>query len=130
MSVKRLINICLLPVIVFVLLMVVIILLGATPRRGAIPGVCLYEVSMSAITNTINIGWILSPCRDLDIRKIEDYAQLTHSSFQPICPVYSVQAWPGIYLPVVDYQAGCIVHNIPPSRQANGGVFHAITARD
>jgi len=104
-------------------------ILGTKPAND-LPGVCIYEVSMSAISNTINIGWTLSPCRTLDIRELDDYHQLTHSSFQPVCPVYSVQTWPGIYLPVVDYQAGCDVQNIPPTRKANGGVFHAIAPRN
>ena len=114
------------------LLMISVGTLGAIMNpRAIVPGICIYEVSMSALINTINIGWTLSPCRDLDIREIEDYTQLTHSSFQPVCLVYSVQAWPGIYLPVVDYRAeSCRADQLPLQRQAAGGVFHAITTRD
>lgn len=110
-------------------LILTLMILGAKPK-SALPGICIYEVSISALINTINIGWTLSPCQDLDIREIDDYHRLIHSSFQPMCPVYSIQTWPGIYLPVIDYNASCDLNNPLPNRQAVGGVFHAITAGD
>ena len=73
-------------------LILTLMILGAKPK-SALPGICIYEVSISALINTINIGWTLSPCQDLDIREIDDYHRLIHSSFQPMCPVYSIQTW-------------------------------------
>ena len=83
-------------------------------------GVCIYEVSVSTITNDVRIGWTISPCADLNIDDEFDYAQLNHSDFKPACPTYSVQAWPNVYLPVVRFGTNCTLNPEAGGRQAAG----------
>ncbi len=77
------------------------------PRPLETPSVCIYEVVINQLVNLVNIGWTDAPCQDLDIRIPLDHSVLEHSWFNPTCPVFAVQAWPGTYLPVIDYADAC-----------------------
>ncbi len=100
---------------------------GATPKPST-PSICIYEVSISMVTNDISIGWTAAPCQDIDMRITSDYYSLMHSHFQPVCPIFSVQAWPGVHLPVVDYAEQCDLDFPPLPRQAD--ISNAIIERN
>jgi len=82
------------------------VLLG-TITKAVVPGICIYEVSMNLDQSHAVIGWTPTPCQDLDIRNKEDYNRLMHSDFTIACPIFSIQTWPEIYLPVVSYAQIC-----------------------
>lgn len=94
-------------IIGFIFVILLIALVGAKPH-SAIPGVCIYEISVSTILNTVNIGWTAAPCKDIDVRTLEGHNALEHSGFNPACPVYSIEVWPNTYLPIVDYERECV----------------------
>jgi len=99
-----------------------IVVFGLTrPTQHSGPDVCIYEVVVNQLVNHINIGWDYEPCGVLDIREVEDHELLTHSSFNPVCPVFAIQTWPGMDLPVVDYSNDCSVDSVPPPREADEG---------
>jgi len=96
-----------------------------TIEPAASPGICIYEVSTNMLLGEVVIGWTPMPCTDLDIRVEADYNQLMHSNFRAACPVWSVQTWPEILLPVVSYSDDCgFQANGPPQRRAE--IDHAI----
>lgn len=99
---------------------------GAKPKP-TVHGICLYEVSVSMVINTVTIGWTPPPCQEIDIRIEEHFYALNHSAFQPLCPIFSVQTWPDTPLPVVDYDKSCNV--TLPLKDRRAGVMHAIIER-
>ena len=92
-------------------------LVGAKPREN-VASVCIYEVTINQLINHVNIGWTPEVCTGLDVRLPEDHDKLTHSPFNPVCPVFSVQMWPGFDLPVLDYARDCDLNFLPEERRA------------
>jgi len=83
-------------------------LIGAKPKPADLPGVCIYSVSVNQLINAVSIAWTSQPCQELDVTVEDEYALMQHSQFRASCPVWSVQTWTNVYLPVVDYHESCI----------------------